>query len=174
MARLAIRVSLIHRETDIVVLKLAVAFKGDTTRDLSILAIDARRQEWIATFGAEEMVFVVCTFAKLRVVQSDEPLVHNGSLTMIAPRRKALQVVTPLRVHNLGSSTIKRQTHLVVIEMAVRFAIVLVRADVFEKAITVRTPEATRVPSDTHRTDDTSHNRAATAPARKPTAATRG
>jgi len=152
MARLAIRVSLIHRETDIIVLKLAVAFKGDTTRALSILAIDARRQKWIATFGAEEMVFVVCTFAKLRVVQSDEPLVHNGSLTMIAPRRKAL----------------------VVIEMAVRFAIALVRANVFEKAVTVRTPEAARVPSDTHCTDDTSHNRAATAPTRKPTAATRG
>jgi len=68
MALLAIRVSFVHRETDIVVLKFAIAFEGDATCALSILAIDARSQKWVAAFGAEEMVFVVCTFAKLRVV----------------------------------------------------------------------------------------------------------
>ena len=97
MARLAIRVSLVHRETDIVVLKFAIAFEGDATCALSILAIDARSQKWVAAFGAEEMVFVVCTFAKLRVVQSDKSLIHNGRLTMVAPRREAL-VTPPLRL----------------------------------------------------------------------------
>ena len=96
MALLAIRVSFIHGETDIIVLKLAIAFKGKATCALSILSIDVRRQKWFAAFGAEEMVFVVCTFAELRIVQGDESLVHDGRLTMIAPRREALG--TPLRL----------------------------------------------------------------------------
>lgn len=173
MARLAIRVSFVHRETDIVVLKFAIAFEGDATCALSILAIDARSQKWVAAFGAEEMVFVVCTFAKLRVVQSDKSLIHNGRLTMVAPRREAL-VTPPLRLAFSGRQQIKDTTHLVVIEMAVGFTITLVRAHIFKEGITVRTSEAAWVPSDTHRTDDTSDNRSATAPARKAAAATRG
>jgi len=92
---------------------------------------------------------------------------------MIAPRCEAL-VTPPLRLAISGRQQIKDITHLVVVEMAVRFAIALVRAHIFEKGSTVRTPEAAWVPSDTHCTDDTSDNRPTTAPARKPATATRG
>jgi hypothetical protein len=92
MAGLAIRVSFVHRETDIVVLKFAVAFEGDAaSRGASgDLAINAGSQKWVSALGAEEMLFVVCAFSELRVIQRDEALVHNCRLAVIAPRRKAL------------------------------------------------------------------------------------
>ena len=42
VARLAIRVSLIHGEPHVVILKLAIAFERDTPATLGIFAIDAR------------------------------------------------------------------------------------------------------------------------------------
>jgi hypothetical protein len=78
VASLAIWVSLIHGETDIVVLKFAVAFERDTTsRAVSILAINAGSQKWVTALGAEEMLLVVCAFSELRVIQSDEAFVHD-------------------------------------------------------------------------------------------------
>ena len=92
MAGLAIRVSFIHRETDIVVLKFAVAFEGNATSRgvLGGLTINAGSQKWVSALGAEEMLFVVCAFSELRVIQRDEALVHNCRLAVIAPRCVAL------------------------------------------------------------------------------------
>jgi hypothetical protein len=92
MAGLAIRVSLVHRETDIVVLKFAVAFEGDATSRgaLGDLAINARSQKWVSALGAEEMLFVVCAFSELRVIKRDEALVHDRRLAVIALRGEAL------------------------------------------------------------------------------------
>jgi hypothetical protein len=91
MAGLAIRVSFVHRETDIVVLEFAIAFERDaTSRALGNLAINGGSQERVATLGAKEMLFVVCALSELRVIQRDEALVHNRRLAVIAPRREAL------------------------------------------------------------------------------------
>ena len=108
VALLAIRISFIHRETDIVVLKFAITFKGDATCALSILAIDAGGQKWITAFGTKEMVFVVCTFAKLRVVQRDESFIYDGRLTMIAPRRETLATQLRLAISGHQRSRDKR------------------------------------------------------------------
>jgi hypothetical protein len=48
--------TLIHGETHIVVLKLAIAFERDTTATVVILAINARSEEWISTLEAESVV----------------------------------------------------------------------------------------------------------------------
>ena len=85
VARLAIRVSLIHGEPHVVILKLAIALERDTPATLGIFAINARSEEWISTLGAEKVLFVICALPELRIVQSYKALVHNGSLAMIAP-----------------------------------------------------------------------------------------
>ena len=85
MARLAIRVSLIHGEPHIVILKLAIAFERDTPTTLGIFAINAWSEERISTLGAEKVLFVICALPELRIVQSYKALVYNGCLAMIAP-----------------------------------------------------------------------------------------
>jgi len=60
VARLAIRVSLIHGEPHIVILKLAIAFERDTPTTLGIFAINAWSEERISTLGAEKVLFVIC------------------------------------------------------------------------------------------------------------------
>jgi hypothetical protein len=86
VARFAIRVSLIHGESHIVILKLAVAFERDTPATLGIFfAIKAWSEERISTLGAEKVLFVIRAFPELRIVQSYKALVHNGCLAMIAP-----------------------------------------------------------------------------------------
>lgn len=166
MAGLAIRVSFIHCETNVVVLKFAVAFEGDATSGGAVgdLAINAGSQKWVSALGAEEMLFVVCAFSELRVIKCDEALVHNCRFAVIALRGEALessceQAAIPGRQ--------QANTHLMIIKMAVGFAVTLIRADVFEKVIAVRAPEAARVPSNAHCTDNTTNNWTATTPARK-------
>lgn len=61
-----------------------------------------------------------------------------------------------------------------IIEMAVRFAIALIRTNILEQIITVTTPEAAWVPPDAHCTDNASDNRATTATARKAAPTARG
>jgi hypothetical protein len=84
VAFLAIRVSLINGEPYIVILKLAIAFKRDTPATLGIFAINAWSEEWISTLGTEKVLFVICAFPELWVVQCYKALVHNRSLAMIA------------------------------------------------------------------------------------------
>jgi len=85
VACLAIRVSLIHGESHIIILKLAIAFERDTPATLGIFAIDARSEEWVSTLGTEKVLFVICALPKLRIVQSYKALIHYGCLAMIAP-----------------------------------------------------------------------------------------
>jgi len=91
MAYLAIRVSLIHREPHIVVLKLAITFESDTPATLVVLAIDAGSEKWVSALGTKKVLFVICALPELRVVQSYKALVHNGCLAMIAPWGKTLK-----------------------------------------------------------------------------------
>jgi hypothetical protein len=110
MACLTVRVSPIHSEPDIIVLKLAIAFERDTARALGILTINTGSEKWVSTLGAEKVLFVIRAFPELRVVQRDKALVHNGCLAMITPRRETL----------------------VIIEMAIRFAITLIRTNILQ------------------------------------------
>jgi len=152
MACLTIWVSPIHSEPNIIVLKLAIAFERDAPRARVIFAINAGSEEWVSTLGAEKVLFVICALSELRIVQSYKTLVHNGCLAMIAPWCETLMII----------------------EMAVRFAIAFIRANVLEQIITVTTPEAARVPPDTHCTDNASDDRTTTTTARKATPTTRG
>jgi len=91
VARFTIRVSPIDGEPHIVILKLAIAFERDTFATLSILAINARSEEWISTLGAEKVLFVICALPELRIVQRYKALVYNGCLAMIASWCKTLR-----------------------------------------------------------------------------------
>lgn len=60
MTGLTIWVSLVHSEPNIIVLKLAIAFKRDAPRARVVLAINAGSEEWVSTLGAEKVLFVIC------------------------------------------------------------------------------------------------------------------
>lgn len=92
VARLTIRVSPIHGEPDVVVLKLAVAFESDAPRALGVLAIDAGSEERVSALGAEKVLFVIGALPELGVVQGNKALVHNGCLAMIASRCETLKI----------------------------------------------------------------------------------
>lgn len=64
VTRLAIRVSLVHGEADIVVLKFAITLECDTLRTLFCLTINARRQKRVAAFRAEEMLLMICALSE--------------------------------------------------------------------------------------------------------------
>jgi hypothetical protein len=103
VARLAIRITFVHGEADIVILKFAIAFKCDTSRALAILAIDAGSQKRVAAFGAEKMLFVICALSELRVVKGDETFVNDWRLAMIATWGEALDHHrSDVRVHRPG------------------------------------------------------------------------
>jgi hypothetical protein len=85
VTRLAIRVSLVHGEADIVVLKLAITLECDAPRTLFRLTINARRQKRVAAFRAEEMLLMICALSKLRVVKGNEAFIHYRCLAVIAP-----------------------------------------------------------------------------------------
>lgn len=61
-----------------------------------------------------------------------------------------------------------------IIEVAIRLAIALIRTNIFEQIITVGTPEAAWMPSNTHCTDNASDNWATTTPAREAASTTSG
>ena len=174
MACFTIRVSLIHGEPHIVILKLAIAFERDTPATLGTLAIDARSEEWISALGAEKVLFVICTLPEFTIIQSYKTLVHNGCLAMIAPWCKTLRLTIECEHPRISLLKGKGATYLMIIKMAVRFAIALIRTNILEQIITVTTPEAAWVPPDTHCTDNASDNRATTTTARKATPTTRG
>jgi len=79
--------SLIHREPNIIFIHLedTVALEASLRR--------TRRKERITAFGAEEVLFVICTRAKFVVVQRDEDLVNNSRLTVVASRSMNVMVI---------------------------------------------------------------------------------
>ena len=123
MARLTIRVPLIHSEPNIIILKLAIALERDTPRALVILAVNARSEKRVPTLGAEKVLLVICALPELWVVQSNKALVHNRGLAMIAPWCETLNY-TIRHEHQILLG--KKFTHLMIIEMAVGFAISLI------------------------------------------------
>ena len=91
VARLAVRVSLIHREADVVLRarrKRTIACERTRRR-----AWVCRREERVPALGAEEVLLVVSPLPQLRVVQRDEPLVDDRRLAVVAPRRELLRTI---------------------------------------------------------------------------------
>lgn len=84
VTRLAIRVSLVHSEADIVVLKFAITLECDAPRTLFCLTIDARRQKRVAAFRAEEMLLMICALSEFWVIKGNEAFVHDRGLAVIA------------------------------------------------------------------------------------------
>ena len=91
MAGLAIRVSLVHCEANIIVDELAIAREVQLAR----ARIGRRKQtgwrkERVPAFGTEKVLFVVSTFTEGGVVERDEPFVDDGRLAMETTRSKIL------------------------------------------------------------------------------------
>jgi hypothetical protein len=90
VARLAVRITLVDGETDVIVLKLAVAFECDGSGTLTDLTIDARGQERVATLGTEKVLLVVRAFSEFRVVKGDETFVDDRRFAVITTRSETL------------------------------------------------------------------------------------
>jgi hypothetical protein len=90
VARLAVRITLVDGETDVIVLKLAVAFECDGSGTLTDLTIDARGQERVATLGTEKVLLVVRAFSEFRVVEGDETFVDDRRFAVITTRSETL------------------------------------------------------------------------------------
>lgn len=78
MTGLAVRVPSIYRKAYIIVSPFECSVSSETS------ASRTRRKEGVATFGAEKVLFVVGTFAELGIIEGDEDLVDDGSLTVVA------------------------------------------------------------------------------------------
>ena len=86
MTRLTVRVSLVYSETNVVVGKSTIPC--ESTRWGARLR---RRKERITKLSAEEVLFMICALPKLRIVKRDKALVDDGSLAVVAFRRKLLR-----------------------------------------------------------------------------------
>ena len=93
MARLAVRMTAVHRKAHIIRLELAVARQGQLPAPLfSLFKIGARGcEKRVAAFSAEKVGFVVRPLPKGRVIETDEPLFNDGSLALVASGSKILQ-----------------------------------------------------------------------------------
>ncbi len=88
MARLAVRVALVHRESNIVV---RVRRERTIARERARRRARGRRREKrVAALRAKEVLLVVRPLPQLGVVQRDEPLVDDRRLAVVAPRRESL------------------------------------------------------------------------------------
>ena len=120
MARLAVRVALVHVEWahEIAQLLRVVA----QVRRLSVLGVD----KGLAAAGAEKVQLMVGAPAER--LDRDEALVDDGRLAVVAPPRE----------------------ELVVVQVAVRLAVMLVERHVLKRRCTVRAGKAPRVPRMSH------------------------
>lgn len=131
VTRLAVRVALIHRETNIVV-KIELAI----TRNRQPATPTRRREERVATLRTKKVLLVISPLSQRLVVKRNEPLVNNRRFAVIATRCKVL----------------------VVIKMTIRFSLVFEARDMLKELITYRATETPWVPALSHCTDDTSNN----------------
>jgi hypothetical protein len=90
VAALAVRVTLVHGEADVIVLERAVAGDGEVEPTVTLGARARRREERVAALGAEEVLLVVRPLAERIVVERDEALVNDRRLAMVATRCKDL------------------------------------------------------------------------------------
>ena len=105
MARLAVRVPIVHRESNAEVRKVAVAGEGQ----LASAPLDRRRQKRVPTLGAKKVWLVIRSRAQLRIVERDEPLVDDRRLAVVAPRREILKRID-VRDHAARSERRMRRT----------------------------------------------------------------
>ena len=123
MAVLAIRVTVVHDELDpIVRLELPVA--RETARGAT------RWEERVTAFGAEEVLFVVCTFTELFVFQSDVVGVGDGGLAVVATGSEVLCVVITCISSELPPTHYQEDTDLVVVQGTIRPPLILTRRKV--------------------------------------------
>lgn len=127
MAHFTVRVTLVHRKRDIVVLELAIPINIELAR---ARCVPRGREERISTLGAKEMLLVVCPLPKRRIIEGNEPLVDDGGFTLEASRGELLMIV----------------------KMTVRFTSMLIGRHMLEELIANCAPEASRMPSHIHRT----------------------
>lgn len=91
MAGLAIRVSLVHRESNVVVDELAIASEVQLAR-----ARNGRRKrttwrkERVPAFSTEKVLLVVSTCTEGGIVERNEPFVDDGRLAVETTRSKSL------------------------------------------------------------------------------------
>jgi len=131
VTRLAVWVTLVHRETDIVV-KIELAI----TRDRQTATPRRWREERVPTLCTEKMLLVISPLSQRLVVKRDEPFVNNSRFAVIATRRKVL----------------------VVIKMTIRFSLVIEARDMLKEIIAGGATKTPWVPPLSHGTDNTSNN----------------
>lgn len=90
MTSLAIWMTLVHREPNIIIFKSTVSSDIQFSGSTRVRTIDARGKERVAAFGTEEVLFVIGPFAKSFIVESYEAFVDDGSFAMVATRSKVL------------------------------------------------------------------------------------
>jgi hypothetical protein len=92
VTRLAVRVALVHRETNIVInIELAI------TRDRQPATPRRRWKERVPTLRTKKVLLVISPLSQRIVVKRDEPLVNNCRFAVIATRHKVLR---DIRVNN--------------------------------------------------------------------------
>jgi hypothetical protein len=90
MARLAIRMPLVHREPHIIVLKHPVPADIQLPRPRRRRSRAGRREERVPAFRTEKVLLVIRPLPKRRVVQANKALLNNGSFARVAPRSEVL------------------------------------------------------------------------------------
>lgn len=92
MACFTIRVSFIHRETDVVVCELAITCHVEFPRARGTAGQSGTGgcEERVPAFGTEEVLLVVGSFPEGRIIQGDETFVNDGCFAMKAARCEGL------------------------------------------------------------------------------------
>jgi len=93
MTPLAIRVPLVHRKANIVILEFPVPTDVQFPSGIFGLGPVPRGEEGISAFGTEEMLFVISAFAERWVVEGDETFIDDGGFAMIAPWGEFLVII---------------------------------------------------------------------------------
>lgn len=158
MAGLAIRVSPVHRETNIIVDELAVAGEAQLTRArYRRLERTGWRKEWVPAFSTEKVLFVVSTFTESRIVERDKSFVDDGCLAVETAGSKGLfesytdvrSVVIAVQCH---------ETDLVIVQMTVRPPIMFIATHVLQEFVAAGASETARVPPLTHSTHNATND----------------
>ena len=109
------------------------------------------------------MWLVICALPKRWIIKGNKPLIDDSGFTVKALRGEFLTVPS----FSLGEVTRRKCSYLVIIKMTVGFTSVFIRRHVLEELVANRASEATRMPSYTHRTYYSSHDRSTTTTAKK-------
>jgi len=92
MTALAIRMTLVHRKPNVIILEFPVPTDVQLPSRVRLGPI-ARGEEGVPAFRAEEVLFVISAFTEPWVVEGDESFVDNGCFAMIAPWSEVLMII---------------------------------------------------------------------------------